>query len=135
MVTDYWDHFVMCKNIEQLCCVPESINSSVVGQLYFRKHKRDQILVTEGGGGGIEWRWSKGKDFLVSDRIWRTQWITSTAVCIYTCAQWSLWILITRKKLPFVLYLYEMKDVHWTFCCSHFMIDVSQIVILYILNI
>ena len=54
MVTDYGDHFVMCKNIEQLCCVPESINSSVVGQLYFRKHKRDQILVTEGGGGGIE---------------------------------------------------------------------------------
>ena len=33
------------------------------------------------------------------------------------------------------LYLYEMMDVHWTHCGHHFITDVSQVTILYTLNL
>ena len=45
------------------------------------------------------------------------------------------WVHITRKKLFFVsviLYLYEMMEVHFDNC---FMIFVSQIIMLYTLNL
>ena len=40
-----------------------------------------------------------------------------------------------ERKSPFILYLYEMIDVHWTSCGDHFMMYLSQIIMLYTLNL
>ena len=48
------------------------------------------------------------------------------------------WILITRKKffsISLMLYLYEMMDGHQTYCGDHFEMFVSQIMMLYTLNV
>ena len=34
-----------------------------------------------------------------------------------------------------ILYLYEMMGVHWTYCCDHVIMYVSQIITLYTLNL
>ena len=40
-----------------------------------------------------------------------------------------------KKKItfPFILYLYDMTDIQWTYCGNHFMMHTSQIIMLYTL--
>ena len=42
-------------------------------------------------------------------------------------------VLIKGKtfSISLILYLYDMMDVHYTYCDNHFMMRVSQIIMLY----
>lgn len=40
-----------------------------------------------------------------------------------------------KKIFPFIFYLCEMMDTHWTYCGNLFMMYVGQIITLYTLNL
>ena len=39
-----------------------------------------------------------------------------------------------KMSFSFIVYLYEMMNVHWTYCGNHFMMYTSQIIRLYTLH-
>ena len=40
-----------------------------------------------------------------------------------------------KYLISFILYLYKMMDIHWTYCDNYSMLYVSQIIMFYTLNL